>query len=93
MDDSGRIGLVSQILRCHRTEVNESWHRGSALWRKDAMALTDETDHDVVQINGVRLPILGTGRIYVCGITPTTPRTWVMPPHSSGPIWPLGSCV
>ncbi len=34
------------------------------------MALTDETDHDVVQINGVRLPILGTGRIYVCGITP-----------------------
>ena len=34
------------------------------------MALTDETGHDVVQINGVRLPILGTGRIYVCGITP-----------------------
>lgn len=34
------------------------------------MALTDESGHDVVQINGVRLPILGTGRIYVCGITP-----------------------
>ncbi len=34
------------------------------------MALTDETDHDVVQISGVRLPILGTARIYVCGITP-----------------------
>jgi len=34
------------------------------------MALTDETGHHIVQINGVRLPILGTGRIYVCGITP-----------------------
>ena len=34
------------------------------------MALTDDTGHHIVQIDGVRLPVLGTGRIYVCGITP-----------------------
>ena len=34
------------------------------------MALVTEEGQGVVQIGGIRLPLLGTGRIYVCGITP-----------------------
>ncbi len=34
------------------------------------MTLVGEEGRGVVQIGGVRLPLLGTGRIYVCGITP-----------------------
>ncbi len=34
------------------------------------MARVDQETQGVVQIGGVRLPLLGTGRIYVCGITP-----------------------
>jgi cysteinyl-tRNA synthetase len=34
------------------------------------MTSIDEAAPDVVQIGGLRLPLMGTGRIYVCGITP-----------------------
>ena len=36
----------------------------------NTMAWDDKEAQGVVQIGGVRLPLLGTGRIYVCGITP-----------------------
>ena len=36
----------------------------------NTMAWVDKEAQGVVQIGGVRLPLLGTGRIYVCGITP-----------------------
>jgi cysteinyl-tRNA synthetase len=37
---------------------------------RNTMTLVKEEWQDVVQIGGIRLPLLGTGRIYVCGITP-----------------------
>jgi len=37
---------------------------------RDTMAVVKEEGQGLVQIGGVRLPLLGTGRIYVCGITP-----------------------
>ncbi len=40
--------------------------RGSA----GTVTQSDETLPDVVQIGGTRLPLMGTGRVYVCGITP-----------------------
>jgi cysteinyl-tRNA synthetase len=36
----------------------------------DTMALFDDEGQGVVQIGGTRLPLMGTGRIYICGITP-----------------------
>jgi len=36
----------------------------------DTMAPVDDQRPDVVKIDGTRLPLLGTGRVYICGITP-----------------------
>lgn len=36
----------------------------------DTMALFDDEGQGVAQIGGTRLPLMGTGRIYICGITP-----------------------
>ena len=57
----------------------------------DTMEMVKEDGQDVVQIGGIRLPLLGTGRIYVCGITPYDTTHLVTPPPSCGPTWPLGS--
>ena len=36
----------------------------------NTMEWDDKEAQGVVQIGGVRLPLMGTGRIYICGITP-----------------------
>ena len=56
----------------------------------DTMALIDDVAQGVIQIGGVRLPLMGTGRIYICGITPYETTHLGHAATFIGPTWPLG---